>query len=168
MIDRKIYELGYRIDSMHYKIDSIELAKKVCKNLELTFIDFCETKICGILYKSEKTTSMALNTRRSAIGKNFDCMHELIHYWFHEPEEFFCRADVYNHMEWQANEGAAQFLMPHQSFAPNYRYLSKKLGKIYSGERLDSKLVEHLSIKYFVGELAVRYRINTLMQMGAL
>lgn len=157
-------ELSLNPKSPAYRVDSIALAKRVCKNLTLEILPFKQTKICGILYRGEHSTSIALNAGRSAGGRNFDCMHELIHYWLHEDEPVFqCiegNADVF--LEWQANEGAAQFLMPYQSFIPNYCAAYDDVFRVYSGAAAEAALVSRLAAGYGVGELAARYRINTL------
>lgn len=49
--------------------------------------------------------------------------HELIHYWFH-PEQGafypFSPASRDKEKEWQANEGAAELLLPYRDFVPRY------------------------------------------------
>ena len=161
LISKKIDELGFNIFSASYKIDSIDLAHKVCENLVMELIDFKEIKICGILHKGKGCTSMALNLKRSKKGRNFDCMHELVHYWFHDTDFFYCVEGAQSHMEWQANEGAAQFLMPYQNFIPIYCNLYDKICK--NGTELEyQSLIAFLSNRYMVGERAISIRIKSL------
>jgi len=162
-VTRKIKESGFNISASSYRIDSISLAHEVCLELQIQNIDFEETKICGILFRGDKSTTIALNARRSHHGRNFDCMHELIHYWFHdEQSNFFCTQDDNRRLEWQANEGAAQFLMPYQNFIPNYHHHHQNFLKSFPPETATDALITHLSKSYGVGGLAVQYRINSL------
>jgi Zn-dependent peptidase ImmA (M78 family) len=127
-------------------------------------------KICGILYKGKNSTTIGLNARRSLFGQNFDCMHELIHYWFHDRRNFLCPtpgedahlSEFDAHLEWQANEGAAQFLMPYQSFIPNYSKWHDHYYSRLSPENAGVALVDHLAKAYLVGQKAAEYRINGL------
>jgi len=65
-------------------IDAKNLAYQCVNNLAIQEVLFDNTKICGILYKGDRKTSIALNARRTAEMQNFDCMHELIHYFLHD------------------------------------------------------------------------------------
>ena len=65
-------------------IDSKGLAYQCVNNLAIREIPFDNTKICGILYKGDRKTAIGLNVNRTPEMQNFDCMHELIHYFFHD------------------------------------------------------------------------------------
>jgi hypothetical protein len=67
-----------------------------------------------------------------------------------------------NHMEWQANEGAAQFLMPYQSFIPNYCYLHDKLYANFAPQQAYDMQIAALAGNYMVGEMAVKFRMDSL------
>ena len=164
MITNKAQSLGFNVFAPNYKIDACKLAIENCVNLDIQILPFEDLKICGILFKGEFSTVIGLNARRSAVGKNFDCMHELIHYWFHKQSSFYCNEDDKNHLEWQANSGAAQFLMPYQSFIPNYCNLHDKLYARYSQtpEAAFEKIISILAKNYMVGEIAARIRIQSL------
>jgi len=158
-IDTLIIDNGFSFDAINYCVDSIELAKIVCKNLTIEYLDFKTTSICGMLYKTEKSTSIALNSRRPAAGKNFDCMHELIHYWLHDTETFYCdtreKSYMNSYLEWQANEGAAQFLMPHQVFVPAYMRLK-------NAQTPFDEMINRLARRFNVGSQSVKVRITSL------
>lgn len=118
--------------SSAYPIDSKALAKRWIKNLFLEELSFPSNKICGILYKGERSTSIALNATRSPEMQNFDCMHELVHYYLHDIKRCQCicadnagKTGVSQDkiLEWQANEGAAQFLIPYHDFIPKLSHL---------------------------------------------
>lgn len=164
LINEKALELGLNLYSPNYRIASQDLAMEVCLNLEIVEKDLVDDGIYGILYRGKNTTRIALNSRRSYYGKNFDCMHELMHYWFHGNEYFFCNHDQKNHLEWQANEGAAQFLMPYQSFIPNYSLLHDEFYVRFSPDVAYDMLIGRLAAQYLVGKTAVQYRINGLLQ----
>ena len=161
-VDEKALELGFDIYSQFYNMDAIWLAGQVCKNLTIELIEFNEAKICGILYKGKNSTTIGLNARRSAVGRNFDCMHEIIHYWFHDGEYFYCDLRSNSPIEWQANAGAAQFLMPYQSFIPAY----SRMFDFFYGKNpphvAQKKLIGYLANHYRVGEMAVGCRLEDL------
>ena len=162
MVTQKAASLGFNVFAQNYKIDARRLAMKCCLNLHIEIVPFEDLKICGVLYKGEFSTVIGLNARRSATGKNFDCMHELIHYWFHPQSSFYCADDAKNHLEWQANSGAAQFLMPYQSFIPNYCDLHDKLYARLQPDAAYDALVTVLARNYMVGEMAVKIHIDSL------
>ncbi|MCL2621380.1 MAG: ImmA/IrrE family metallo-endopeptidase [Defluviitaleaceae bacterium] len=162
MVSEKAKDLGFNLCATNYRIDAMELAHKICLDLTIEILDFKEATICGILYKGTDSTYIALNNRRSATGKNFDCMHELIHYMFHNRNHFVCNTNVDDHLEWQANEGAAQFLVPFQSFIPNYCKLYDQYNKQMPADKAHKNLISHLSRHYMVGELVITYRLNQL------
>lgn len=166
IITEKIIELGLDPFSDDYQINSIEIANKICTNLEIEYLDFKERKICGILHKGEHGTFMALNNKRSDKGRNFDCMHEVVHYVMHNNNDFYCNENSNNYFEWQANEGAAQFLVPYQIFIPKFVEIYYQLYKSYENH-YDSKLITnltviHLSWMFNVGEKVIENRIKNL------
>ncbi len=153
------------VSSKFFPISSEMLARRYIKNLTLERLPFLNPDICGILYKGNNSTSIALNAKRSQEMQNFDCMHELIHYFFHDIE--YCQRicsdkagtticqDAY--IEWQANEGAAQFLMPYQDFIPRF------LPLISQQFPCDSfQTVENLAQFYRVTPAVIEVRINQL------
>ena len=130
-IDKLRLKLGIDYDISSYPISPIKLAKNSCKNLLIETISFSSSNICGILYKGDTTTTIALNNKRDTPMQNFDCMHELIHYFIHDISycQLICSdntIDQDKYIEWQANEGAAQFLVPYQIFIPRYLELEEQ------------------------------------------
>ncbi|MCI9247457.1 MAG: ImmA/IrrE family metallo-endopeptidase [Clostridia bacterium] len=162
-IDNLKYELGLDMTDISYPIDSKKLAKKYCKNVHIDEIAFPSQYICGILYKGSNSTSIALNANREKYQQNFDCMHELIHYFFHDISycQLMCsdksiQQDSY--IEWQANEGAAQFLVPYQLFIPKYLELEKK----YAHSNWEDDSIEELAQYFNVSYGVISNRINSL------
>ena len=162
VVTRKASELGFNVFSRNYRIDACDLAMRACLRPQIRLLDFTEAHVCGVLYRGDNTTTIGLNVKRSAVGRNFDCMHELIHYWYHEGASFYCVADVNNNIEWQANEGAAQFLMPYQNFIPKYCYLHDEFYNRLSPAAAHDALIGNLAKNYMVGERAVQIRIKSL------
>lgn len=158
-IDKLRQNLGVCLDQ--YPIDSKQLAYTCIKNLIIQEVSFDCDKICGILYKGKHSASIALNSNHSSYMQNFDCMHELVHYFFHDVQD--CQRICYDekggkiaqdtYIEWQANEGAAQFLVPYQDFIP--RFLSCRLHSICN-------IQEILANYYHVSEYVISIRINNL------
>ena len=157
------------ISQQTFPVDSKVLAGQYTRNLTIEVIPFPSDKICGILYRGDNSTSIALNASRSPNMQNFDCMHELIHYFFHDInycQRICCeengtggKIEQDTYIEWQANEGAAQFLVPYQDFIPTYVSLSRKYAHDSFAE---TNVVEILADMFFVSQKVISNRIDTL------
>ena len=166
MIDLLRKYLG--LSSNYLPLNSISLAYAACQDLVIEEIDFKTTLICGILYKGDDTTSIALNSNRSKIMQNFDCCHELIHYFCHDIKECQCICTEagtsirpitqISSFEWQANEGAAELLVPYKDFIPTYIELSRKNARSWYG----TPPLKELSERYNVTETVIQNRISSL------
>ena len=81
-----------------------------------------------------------LNSFRTKIEQNFDCSHEFIHTVAHRnlpnKTSFKCFEKVTNKqdrfIEWQANEGAAELLIPYKLFIPKYVEYSRERAHDFS------------------------------------
>ena len=129
------------------------------KQITLEILDFSSARIGGILMKGEKHSYIGLNSCRDAWEQNFDCMHELLHYWIHPPNTYTCSSVPRNsYLEWEANEGAAELLIPYYRFIPEvydvYCYIANG-HPIFNYSDYFSKL-------YFVTPTVVKLRINSL------
>ncbi|WP_371374538.1 ImmA/IrrE family metallo-endopeptidase [Sporomusa aerivorans] len=162
-VDKLLRDLN--ITHANYPLSSIDIAYTHCQNLTLEVIDFKTMQICGILSKGIKGTSIALNAQRDQFMQNFDCMHELIHYSFHKGSAFHCicseKASINQDkiQEWQANEGAAQALVPYQLFIPEYVSLSRKYARdLWSLYSISSTLATMFNVTSKV----IQNRINNL------
>lgn len=159
-VDSLISQLDFTNND--YPLNSISIAKKYCVDLHLEEINF--DNLCGVLYRG-KSTYIALNASHNDEMKNFDCMHELIHYFLHDGEkEFKClnsnekKVCQNSFLEWQANEGAAQALVPYKMFIPMYVELSLK----YRDDILQYKITKILSEYFNVSEFVISNRIHNL------
>lgn len=150
LVDEKLAELGITEES--YPLDSCAIARSIGPSLIIEQHKFPTNKMGGILYKGEVVSTLALNTLRSDKGKNFDCMHEPMHFWLHPPGMMLCIDNNYilqnSGIEWQANEGAAQALMPVRLFIKKYMELKGNTSA--------------LSNFFRVGERSIEYRIRNL------
>lgn len=166
MIDLLRKHLGISVECL--PLNSVDLAYTTCKNLIIEEIDFEAISICGILYKGSNTTSIALNSNRSRVMQNFDCGHELIHYFCHDIKECQCvcteagsstrSITQISSFEWQANEGAAELLVPYRHFIPTYVNLSQKFARDFCKTPPEKELAEI----YNVTPGVIRYRIDSL------
>ena len=124
-IYRTIDKLRYSLGISSYPINAKLIAQSCCKAPKIEYLDFDTNDICGILYKGDVSTTIALNRSRSESQQNFDCMHEEIHYFSHDISycKCVCSEKVIRQersIEYQANEGAAQLLVPYQDFIPRF------------------------------------------------
>lgn len=106
-----------------------------------------------------------LNSKRSRDEQNFDCGHEMVHLALHRSlnqKTFNCfdrlQAEQNPFIEWQANEGAAEFFIPHRILIP-------MIGDCYKS------LNTYMDIEYFKTEMSnifnvpsavMKYRIENL------
>ena len=154
-VDKLMEELD--ITTSDYPIDSVSLAKKYFLDAQIVYENF--DNFCALLYRGKKTTTLALNSSRTPLMHNFDCMHEIIHYFLHEEENTFqCTGNettfcVSDFLEWQANEGAAEALMPYKIFIPLYILMSKEN---------ENGASENLAEYFGVTERVVQNRIDNL------
>lgn len=114
-----------------YPVDTI----KICVNddtITLVMHEFNTYGFCGAALAGEKNDTIILNTSRSAEQLNFDCGHEIIHLIKHKSmgkETFTCFDKKQNSfIEWEANEGAAEFILSYKTLLPilkeNWNYLN--------------------------------------------
>ena len=103
-------------------------------------------------------SAIVLGAGRNERSQKFILCHELIHYYLHPGRgRTLCRLDEQNDiLEWQANEGAAQLLIPWQDFLPRIKARRSAL-------RTDkARVFADLAKFYDVSGQMVRFRIGTL------
>lgn len=117
-IDRKREELGL----YDLPVYTPELVRERYPDILLREEDFFTRKVGGALYLGPRSM-LVLNLRRSEVERNFDCAHELLHYWSGighyalTPDRMMITPqDPY--IEWVANEGAAELLIPFRRVLP--------------------------------------------------
>lgn len=163
VIDIKTF-LGYR--ATQFGIDLID--RFMDTNIIVGTIPFKTPGLRGMAFIGDTPSpdSIVLNSQRNELERNFDCGHEVIHLSLHrhlEQKTFNCfddevHADQDPFLEWQANEGSAEFLIPHMVFLP--------LVKIYFGTKPSHDSVENfkrVASKLFgVPPAAIKYRLESL------
>lgn len=143
-------------------IDTVELLSTNPK-IDIEYQHFNNPGLCGLAMVGEKVDTIVLNTTRGSAEQNFDCGHELIHLVKHRDiqDSFSCFTKAHpqqnSFREWQANEGAAQFLVPYQDFIP--RFLSyTSASSLYTSFGIQEMLADH----YHVPPRVISIRLDSL------
>jgi Zn-dependent peptidase ImmA (M78 family) len=117
--------------------------------------------ISAILLKEKGRATLAINEKDSDERKRFSIAHELGHLILHSnndekltvEKQFFTRAEgVHSLEETEANEFAAELLMPEQLLREDFKNTSKN----------DEGLISSLAKKYNVSPLACTIRLKNL------
>lgn len=107
--------------------------------------------------------AILLNSERDYFEKNFDCGHEMMHLGIHRDlkhKYFRCMDKIYperdGYVEWQANEGAAELLVPYEIFL--------QLIKTYDFNNYnDIRLFKKFAIGFFnVSKTVIEFRLESL------
>ena len=107
--------------------------------------------------------TIVLNEKRSPEEQNFDYAHELMHLAHHRnlSSRFNCFSEVQlqqnSYIQWQANEGATQLLVPYQDFIPRFLrdYDSQKIFEFFD-------IIGTLAFHYGVTPQVILNRIECL------
>lgn len=105
----------------------------MCSKLDIQVIctEFVTSGLRGIAIPSTGPTrdsdTIILNGKRDFTQRKFDCAHELTHLLLHAPSREYYLQQVDDvtiaqdgYTEWEANEGAAELLMPYRIFIPMF------------------------------------------------
>jgi Zn-dependent peptidase ImmA (M78 family) len=115
------------------------------------------------------TPLIILDSKRSLPEQNFDCAHELVHITKHSSlktssRKFSCYEEILPQqipfLEWEANEGAAELLMPYRTIIPDF-FGFLRANKCMKGLALPMAY-QYLALKYKVTTSAVVYRLDNL------
>lgn len=120
----------YNISLNSYPLDVLSM----CMNDMSVCVDAVDFKTSGlrgmaIVGRDEQEKDIIiLNSNRSGGERNFDCCHEFIHLRLHRDEKassFNCFESIKEtqntFLEWHANEGAAELLVPYSLFLPKVK-----------------------------------------------
>ncbi len=95
------------------------------KKLDVRTVNFKDRSLRGLSVPKENI--ILLNSFRNRTERNFDCAHEFMHVIKHKNENFqtfncfdTLRPQQSPYLEWQANEGAAEMLVPYKIFIPMF------------------------------------------------
>ena len=136
-------------------------ARRLCTSvfgLHLSKQELKTPRLRGMSHIPSK--SILIDSRRSDEEQNFYCMHEIIHQTVHKSrptKSYSCYdetlAEQNSYIEWEANEGAAQFLVPYQDFIPRFTALLK----------LNASGIQYrLAAYYHVTPQVINIRMNSL------
>lgn len=119
------------------------------------------------LYSTQRDI-IILNSNRSTKEKNFDCAHESIHITFHwkiHRQPFSCYdrivANQDSYLEWQANEGAAEYLVPYKIFIPLTVDKWDMLTELYPMD-MENEFLKPMSDLFNVPISVIRIRLISL------
>jgi len=117
------YKRRLGLDYNEYGFNMIQLCKQ--KGVMLEQLAFKTKHLRGMASIGDTPDDdvILLNSRRNEVEQNFDCGHEYVHLCIHrnlDKKIFNCIDAVYvkqdEYIEWQANEGAAEMLIPYKEF----------------------------------------------------
>ncbi len=148
-------QLGLSLDQPVKLVDVLA----PCSQFDVEFCNFKTPGLCGVAMVGNKSDTIILNSNRTSEEQNFDCGHEFLHLTTHREiqDSFNCftkaKPQQNTFREWQANEGAAQLLVPYQDFIPRFLKLfeSRALGIQYT-----------LADYYYVTPQVINIRLDSL------
>lgn len=149
----------FKLSLSEYPVNSLA----ICKNdvtTDIIYHDFHSYGFCAAAIKGAKQDTVILNSKRTKVELNFDCAHEIIHLTKHRDADtpmFNCIAqhqDTY--MEWEANEGAAELLVPMQLLLPEIKKRSIKTWNDINSMKFD------LSNLFNVSDAVIQFRLESL------
>ena len=156
------------ITLLDYPINSISLFTETMGR-KLGYAPFKKSALRGVASIDKENPVrdvILLNASRTKLEQNFDCAHEIIHTIAHRNlpgvSSFNCFETVSEKqdpfIEWQANEGAAELLVPYKDFIPTYIELSRKNARSWYG----TPPLKELTERYNVTETVIQNRISSL------
>lgn len=153
-----------KIHPSKYPINIINICNNDCST-ELLYHPFKTHGICGTALIGEKSDTIILNSKRNIIEQNFDCGHEIIHCKKHSGYEvkcFNCFESVLpqqsSFLEWEANEGSAELLVPYKLLLP----IILRNRQILSFPPKIQCLKRKLACEFLVTNATIFYRLESL------
>ncbi len=155
------------IGDSDYPVNLIEVCDKRV-SLRIEAVPFGDPALRGMTVLPEEPGDadiILLNKSRSLREQNFDCGHEMMHLRLHRNEQkqtFNCFDGVGAHqnkfLEWQANEGSAEMLVPYRLILPKMASLR---GNSYDWMDI-YQLRADLSEDFGVCKQVIEYRFESL------
>lgn len=154
------------IDLDDYPINTVSLCDKM-ENVKVLHHKFNTNGFCGAVLIGDKSDTIVLNSNRSEYEQNFDCGHELIHMTRHRNKNIDCfscmelkieREPKVRFLEWEANEGAAEIIVPMCSLLPKIKKAYPRLKKALDYGLLKIKL----SKAFNVPNAVINFRLESL------
>lgn len=115
--------LGITLDD--YPVDFGRVLQKLSPVLAVHTEPFEYRRFCGFLIKNRlpARSHVVINSRLNPEDQYFAAVHELVHFLCHDVERFLCNPftqTVHGKFEWQANEGAAELILPQAFFVEDF------------------------------------------------
>lgn len=133
-------------------------------NIALFVKEFDSNGICGAACIGKNCDTIILNGKRTQKEMFFDFIHEFIHTRKHRQKdirEFACFDKKQNSfLEWEANEGAAEFLVRFKLFIPTFC----ELYEIYTNNPDEWKL--KFGTRSIIQELANRFNVTDMIVLN--
>lgn len=156
---------GLGLDNSAYRVDFVALCKKL--GIEMGVAPFFTSGLRGMASLGGKGNKdvIILNASRNRFEQNVDCAHEFIHINFHRNEgyqSFKCfdkaQPNQNKYLEWQANEGGAELVVPYRSLLPKVKKAYPYLDNYESISSFKEELVQ----VYGVTGAVIEYRLESL------
>lgn len=156
----------FDIDYDSFPVDTIDLCLSR-PGTEIQYHRFKTNGFCAAVLLGDKIDTVVLNSNRAENEVNFDCGHEIIHKTKHRGfgiDTFSCmdlkskKNAKLSFLEWEANEGSAQLLVPYYSLLPEIKksYHLLRTWHDFCQFKVD------LSNKYGVTDAVINYRFESL------
>jgi Zn-dependent peptidase ImmA (M78 family) len=159
---REFLDIGYDA----FPVNSIDICGNY-SNVEIKYHRFKTNGFCAAILLGEKADTIILNSNRQSAEQNFDCSHEIIHAAKHRNlgiNTFSCmelkakQQSNLGYWEWEANEGAAEFLVPYFSILPEIKKAYPSLKTWHDFHLFKNDMAE----KYDVTEAVINFRLESL------
>lgn len=135
---------------------------------EIEKVDFKTAGLKGMSYLAANDQENNVIMLRSSLPEdelNFVCGHEIIHVKFHRYcriKTFSCfdkiKANQNSFLEWQANEGSAELIVPMQEFLPKIKEALPHLKTWSDFNQFKSELAEYFNVT----DAVITYRFESL------
>lgn len=136
-------------------LDPYALARR--HGIKISVYEFDSRRLSGVLMRGKRRAEIVVNSSRCAEARRFAVAHELVHYFLHDGTEFMCLEDSgVTALEWQANEGAAELLLPYRDFLSFY----KNIRSLYIAD--EDRAVRALAKEFSVTPGMVKTRLLSL------
>lgn len=150
--------LGIRLKD--YPIDFNDVYAELSDVLSISYEPFTYKKFCGLLIRNKLpyASHVVINSNLTPADQYFAMVHELVHFFCHNLDRFMCNPFtnvVYGKFEWQANEGAAELILPRKFFVEDFNISMQEYGDI-------NKAIKNTAKVYKVNEQVVKYRLMNL------